>query len=246
MNASAAPVALVTGGSGGIGHACANVLAARGYDVVLTARRADRLEAAAKELGARWVAGDATEEADAERIVATAGEVALLVCASGILEGTFIRNQPVEVFDRVLRANLRSAYLITQSTLTRMTQRGRIIYVSSTAGLKGMKGLTAYSSAKAGMNALAQSVAAEVERDGIAVHLVTPAPVRTAMIDPTQGPTMWLLEPEDVASAVGWLETLPPRVVVREVVMRSVATGPFAPEPVGSRRALSGSGGQRS
>jgi NAD(P)-dependent dehydrogenase (short-subunit alcohol dehydrogenase family) len=245
VSTSTAPVALITGGSGDIGRACAHVLAARGYDVVLSARRADRLEAAAAEVGARWVAGDATEESDAERIVAEAGDVALLVCASGILEGTFIRKQPVEVFDRVLRANLRSAYLVTQSALARMTQAGRIIYVSSTAGLKGMKGLTAYSSAKAGMNALAQSVAAEVERDGIAVHLVTPAPVRTAMIDPNQGPTMWLLEPEDVASAVGWLDTLPPRVVVRELVLRSVATGPFAPEPVGSHRASAQPGGQR-
>jgi NAD(P)-dependent dehydrogenase (short-subunit alcohol dehydrogenase family) len=86
------------------------------------------------------------------------------------------------------------------------------------------------------MNALAQSLAGEVERDGIAVHLLVPAPVRTDMIDPDQGPTMWLLEPEDVASAVAWLDSLPPRVVVRELVMRSVATGPFAPEPVGGHR----------
>ena len=99
-----------------------------------------------------------------------------------------------------------------------------------------MRGLTAYSASKAGLGALAQSVAAEVERDGINVHLVTPAPVRTDMIDPQSGLEMWLLEPEDVASAVGWLDSLHPRVVVREVIMRSATKGPFAPDSVGLRR----------
>jgi NAD(P)-dependent dehydrogenase (short-subunit alcohol dehydrogenase family) len=236
-------VAIVTGGSGGIGRACAGVLSKRGYDVVLTARRVEPLKAAADDLGARWVAADCTDEREVDRVLEAAGEPGLLVHAAGILAGTFVRRQPVETFDEVIQANLRSAYLLTRAVLARMGAGGRIIFISSTAGLKGMTGLTAYSASKAGINALAQSVAGEVERDGIAVHLVTPAPVRTDMIDPDVGPTMWLLEPEDVASAVGWLDSLPPRVVVREIVMRSVASGPFAPEAVGSsqRRKRGGS-----
>ncbi len=228
--------AVVTGGSGGIGRACARVLLDRGYDVVLTARNASRLEAAARDLGARWAAADSADPEGVERVMEVAGRPAIVVHAAGILEGTFVRDQSVEIFDRVLEANLRSAYVVTKAALARMEAGGRIIYISSTAGLKGMKGLTAYSASKSGLGALAQSVAAEVERDGIAVHLVTPAPVRTDMIDPESGLTMWLLEPEDVASAVAWLDSLHPRVVVREIVLRSVVKGPFAPEPVGKRR----------
>jgi NAD(P)-dependent dehydrogenase (short-subunit alcohol dehydrogenase family) len=181
------------------------------------------------------VAADCTRPEEVERVMAEAGDPTVVVHAAGILSGTFVSDQPVEEFDRVLEANLRSAYVVTKAALARMSAGARLIYISSTAGLKGMKGLTAYSASKAGLGALAQSVAAEVERDGIAVHLVTPAPVRTDMIDPNSGLEMWLLEPEDVASAVGWLDGLHPRVVVREVVMRSVTKGPFAPEPVGRR-----------
>jgi NAD(P)-dependent dehydrogenase (short-subunit alcohol dehydrogenase family) len=228
--------AIVTGGSGGIGRACARVLCERDYDVVLTARRPGPLKAAAEELGARWVAADCADEDSFAAVVEAAGEPTLLVHAAGVLEGTYVSGQDADVFDKVLRANLRSTYVVTKAVVPQMRAGARVIYISSTAGLKGMPGLTAYSASKAGMNALAQSLAGEVERDGIAVHLLVPAPVRTDMIDPDQGPTMWLLEPEDVASAVAWLDSLPPRVVVRELVMRSVATGPFAPEPVGSHR----------
>lgn len=227
------PIALVTGGSGGIGLACARVLVTRGYDTVLTARHAETLEEHAAELGARWVAADCSIEADVAHLLEQTGTPKLVVHAAGILEGTFVRDQPVSTWDHVLETNLRSAYLVTRAVLQRMQAGGRIIYISSTAGLKGMKGLSAYSASKAAIAALAQSVAAEVERDGIGVHLVTPAPVRTGMIDPDTSLKMWLLEPDDVASTVAWLDSLHPRVVIREVVLRSVATGPFAPEPIG-------------
>jgi NAD(P)-dependent dehydrogenase (short-subunit alcohol dehydrogenase family) len=228
-----AKVAVVTGGSGGIGRACAAALVGRGYDVVLAARRADRLAETAHQLGARFVVADCTRTDDVERVMAEAGQPSVVVHAAGVLDGTFVSDQPVEMFDRVMEANLHSAYIVTRAALARMTAGSRLIYISSTAGLKGMKGLTAYSASKAGLGALAQSVAAEVERDGIGVHLITPAPVRTEMIDPESGLEMWLLEPEDVASAVSWLDSLHPRVVVREIVMRSVVKGPFAPPPVG-------------
>jgi len=226
-------IAVITGGSGGIGRACAMGLMQMGYEVVLSARKQEPLAKVASELGCKYVVGDSAEEADARALFQAVEAPRLVVHAAGILAGTFVSEQPVETFDEVLRANLRSAYLVTKYALEKMSAGSRIIFISSTAGLKGMKGLTAYSASKAGMEALAQSVAAEVERFGIGVHLVTPGPVRTAMIDPSHGPTMWLLEPEDVASAVCWLAGLSPRVVVREIVMRSVAEGPFAPEPVG-------------
>ncbi|HEY6622373.1 MAG TPA: SDR family oxidoreductase [Acidimicrobiales bacterium] len=221
--------AVVTGGSGGIGKACGRVLLRRGYDVLLVARRADHVQAAADEIGARWLSADCTDEQDVEHIVATAVDPAVLVHAAGVVQGSAIEDHAVDVFDEVIEANLRSTYLLTRAVLARMRPGGRIFFLSSTAGLKGVAGFSAYSASKAGMNAFANAVAAEVEADGIGVHLLVPGPVRTEMLDTASHGQLWLLEPEDVASAVAWIESLPPRVVVREIVMRSVMAGPFAP-----------------
>jgi NAD(P)-dependent dehydrogenase (short-subunit alcohol dehydrogenase family) len=229
--------AIVTGGSGGIGKACAKVLRERGYDVLLAARRPAPLRAAAEELGTRWIAADCTSEAGVQQIMAAAGSPAVLVHAAGIVEQSDIRQYSVELFDRVVESNLRAAYLISRAVLADMEPGGRLFFLSSTAGLKGVRGFSAYSAAKAGLNAFANSIAAEVEGDGIGVHLITPAPVRTDILDTSSHGSLWLLEPEDVASAVAWIDSLPPRVVVREIVMRSVMTGPFAPQPVAARKA---------
>jgi NAD(P)-dependent dehydrogenase (short-subunit alcohol dehydrogenase family) len=229
--------AVVTGGSGGIGKACGRVLAERGYDVVLVSRRPGPLRAAAREIGARWLAADCTDEQDITRIVDAAPAPTVLVHAAGIVEGAGILDHRSDVFDRVIAANLRSTYLLTRALLARMGPGSHLFFLSSTAGLKGVAGFSAYSASKAGMNAFATAVAAEVESDGIGVHLITPGPVRTEMLDTAPHGDLWLLEPEDVASAVGWIESLPPRVVVREIVMRAVMKGPFAPQPLPAEQA---------
>jgi NADP-dependent 3-hydroxy acid dehydrogenase YdfG len=222
-------IALVTGASGGIGEACAEVLSERGYELLLTARREEPLRALAERLGGRYVVGDSADERDVERVAAAVDRIDVLVHAAGIMQGTYVAEQPVETFDRVVRTNLRSSYLVTKAALAKMGAGGRIVYISSTAGLKGMPGLTAYSASKAGTNALAQAVAGEVEHLGINVHIVVPAPVDTPMLDDVAH-AMHALQPADVADVVRWLDALPPRVVIREIVMRSVVKGPFATE----------------
>ena len=226
------PSAIITGGSGGIGKACARGLRDRGYDVLLVARRPAPLRTAAEAIGGRWIAADCTKERDVARIMEAAGSPAVVVHAAGLVEGADLRDQPDDLFDRVLQSNLRATYLITRAVLPRMKPGGRLFLLSSTAGLKGVRGFSAYSAAKAGINAFANAVAGEVEGDGIGVHLITPAPVRTEMLSTAAHGNLWLLEPEDVASAVLWVDSLPPRVVVREIVMRSAMTGPFAPRPL--------------
>jgi NAD(P)-dependent dehydrogenase (short-subunit alcohol dehydrogenase family) len=223
--------ALVTGGSGGIGAACARALVARGYEVLLVARRKDRLAEVAAQLGARYATADCADEAAVEAALAGIDELDVVVHASGILDGTFVREESAETFDRVIRANLRSAFVVTKAVLGKLRTGGRLVYISSTAGLKGQPGRASYSASKAALNAFAQALAAEVERDGINVHLVTPAPVDTAMLENVTF-AMHTLRPEDVADAVGFLVDLAPGVVVREVVMRSMVEGPLAPEPV--------------
>jgi NAD(P)-dependent dehydrogenase (short-subunit alcohol dehydrogenase family) len=224
-------VAVVTGGSGGIGVACGEALAAAGYDVVLTARRPEPLREAAHKLGARWVAADSADEEQFAAVVAAVDHVDFLVHAAGVLDGTFVRKEAPETFDRVIRANLRSAFVATAAVLPKMPPGGRIVFVSSTAGFQGMKGRSAYSASKAGINAFAQSLAAEVARDGINVHVVAPAPVDTPMLDRVTFP-MHVLRSSDVADVIAFLDHLDPSVVLPEIVLRAAAEGPLASEPI--------------
>jgi NAD(P)-dependent dehydrogenase (short-subunit alcohol dehydrogenase family) len=224
-------VAVITGGSGGIGRACATALLARGYRVVLTARTAEPLRHAAEEIGAEWVAADAADETSFAEVVADLDRVDLLVHAAGILAGTFVRKESVATFDEVIRANLRSTFVATAGVLPKMGVGGRIIYISSTAGRRGMKGRTAYSASKGAMNAFAEGLRDEVARDGINVNVLVVAPVDTPMLEAVTFP-MHTLQARDVADAVVFLDGLDPAVVLPEFEIRAADQGPLAAEPV--------------
>jgi NAD(P)-dependent dehydrogenase (short-subunit alcohol dehydrogenase family) len=223
-------VAIVTGGSSGIGLEVGRRLVAAGYDVVLTARTADKLQAAAESVGARWAAGDSADPADFAAVVATAGRVDLLVHAAGVMAGTFVRKEELATFESVLRTNLTSAFVVAHAALPAMPPGGRLVFLSSSSAHAPQPGKAAYSASKAGLNAFALALAQEVQRDGIAVHVVTTGPVATPMLDDVHFP-MRTLAAGNVAGAVAWLDTLPPNVVLPEVELSSVDQGPFAPEP---------------
>ena len=220
--------ALITGGSGGIGLATGRLLTGRGYDVVLTARRTGPLEEAATAIGARWVAADSADEDSFRAVVEAAAPVGLLVHSVGVMAGTFVRRETAVAFDDIVRTNLRSAFVVSAAALPAMEAGGRIVFLSSSAAHAPQPGRAAYSASKAGLNAFAEALAGEVEREGIAVHVVTPAPVATPMLDDVHFP-MLTLDPEDVAAAIAWLDELPPSVVLRELEMRAVESGPFVP-----------------
>jgi NAD(P)-dependent dehydrogenase (short-subunit alcohol dehydrogenase family) len=222
-------VAIVTGGSSGIGLACGRLLAEAGYDVVLTARREQPLQEAADAIGARYVAADSTDVDSFATVVAQTPRVDLLIHAAGVLDGTFVRKESVDGFDAVIRANLRSAFVVSSGVLPVMAEGGRIVFLSSSSAHAPQPGRAAYSASKAGLNAFAGAMAKEVERDGISVHVVTTGPVATPMLDDVHFP-MIALNPDDVARTVVWLDTLAPNVSVLEVAVDSVQQGPFAPE----------------
>ncbi|MFZ6003342.1 MAG: SDR family oxidoreductase [Actinomycetota bacterium] len=223
-------VAIITGGSSGIGLACGRLLVAGGYDVVLTARREGPLRQAASDIGARWVAADCADETAFAEVVAAAGRVDLLVHAAGVMAGTFVRKETASTFDDVIRTNLRAAFVVTSASLQVMSAGGRIVFLSSSSAHSPQPGKAAYSASKAGLNAFAAALAKEVDRDGIAVHVVTTGPVATPMLEDVHFP-MLALDVDDVARAVVWLDTLAPNVSLPEVVLSSVERGPFAPEP---------------
>jgi NAD(P)-dependent dehydrogenase (short-subunit alcohol dehydrogenase family) len=222
---------LITGGSGGIGKACGRKLSELGYDVVLTARREEPLRIAAEEIGARYVVADASEPAAFEPAVREMGTIDLLVHAAGILGGHYARKQTFEQWRATMSANLDSCFVVTSAALPRMKAGSRFVFISSTAAHEPMMARTAYSASKAGMNAFARALALEVDRDGIAVHVVTPGPVETEMLQDVPF-EMYAIRATDIAEAVAWLDTVDPSVDLPEIRLHAVRRGPFAPEPV--------------
>jgi NAD(P)-dependent dehydrogenase (short-subunit alcohol dehydrogenase family) len=223
--------ALITGGSGGIGKACGRKLVESGYNVVLTARREAPLRAAAEDMGARYVVADASHPSTFEPAVAAADHIDLLVHASGILGGTYARKQTFEQWRATISANLDSCFVVTSAALPRMTAGSRFVFISSSAAHEPMRARTAYSAAKAGMNAFAGALAQEVDRDGINVHIVTPGPVETDMLQDVPF-EMYAIRAADVADAVAWLDTVDPSVDLPEIRLQAITRGPSAPPPI--------------
>jgi NAD(P)-dependent dehydrogenase (short-subunit alcohol dehydrogenase family) len=222
---------LITGGSGGIGKECGRKLAELGYDVVLTARREEPLRAAAEQIGARYVVADASNPEKFAPAVEAAGAIDLIVHASGILGGTYARKQTFDEWRATISANLDSCFVVTSAALPRMKPGSRFVFISSSAAHEPMMARTAYSASKAGMNAFAGALAREVDRDGINVHIVTPGPVETEMLQDVPF-EMYAIRAADVADAVAWLDTLDPSVDLPEIRLHAITRGPSARSPV--------------
>lgn len=235
--------AVITGGSGGIGKACGAALAAREYDVILTARTEGPLRAAAESMGGRWAVADASDPQSFAAGLAGLDRVDLLVHAAGVLGGTYARKQSFEQWRATMSANLDSCFVVTQAVLPLMRSGSRFIFVSSSAAYEPMPGRTAYSASKAGMNAFARALALEVDRDGITVNLVAPGPVETEMLQDVPF-EMYAVTPTDVADAVAWLDTVPSSVDLPEIRLNAITRGPTARPPIvpleAQRRAVHG------
>ncbi|MDT5140527.1 MAG: hypothetical protein QOD58_4789 [Mycobacterium sp.] len=222
---------MVTGGSGGIGKACAAKLCELGYNVAVAARREPPLRAAAEEIGARPIVADASDPVGFAAAIAPLERIDLVVHAAGALGGTYARKQTFEQWRTIISANLDSCFVVTSAVLPLMRAGSRLIFISSSAAHEPMMARTAYSASKAGMNAFARALAMEVDRDGIAVHLVTPGPVETEMLQDVPF-EMYAIQVSDIAAAVAWLDTVDPSVDLPEIRLNAVQRGPFARPPV--------------
>lgn len=187
--------AIVTGAGAGIGREVALRLARRGWSVLVVGRDVQRLRATVAQLdaagagGSSYVAGDVADEATAERYAAACverhGRISALL-NNAAYEGAMgpIEAHAPEDFDRIVAVNVRGAFLGLRSVVPVMKAAGagRIVNVSSQAGLRGVAGCAAYAASKHAIVGLSRSVALEVARDGIAVNVVCPGPTDTAMI----------------------------------------------------------------
>jgi len=185
-------VAIVTGGSRGIGYAIAAGLAGHGAAVVVSGRDADRLDRAAKDLEATGapiaaVVADVSNREDCDRLVDTAkqrfGRVDVLVNNAGITRDGLIVRMKDDDWDRVMETNLRGAFLMTRAAAKVMMRQkaGRIINIASTAGAMGNAGQANYSAAKAGLIGLTKATARELAHWSILVNAVAPGLIETDM-----------------------------------------------------------------
>lgn len=185
-------VAIVTGGSRGIGAAIAALLAEDGAAVVVSGRDADRLQRAVKDLesGGATVLGvvaDATSREDGDRLIETTrqrfGRLDVLVNNAGVTRDGLLVRMKDEDWDRVLELNLRGAFLMTRAASKVMVRQksGRVINIASTAGVMGNAGQTNYSAAKAGLIGFTKAAARELAHWSILVNAVAPGLVDTDM-----------------------------------------------------------------
>jgi NAD(P)-dependent dehydrogenase (short-subunit alcohol dehydrogenase family) len=185
---TAAPIALVTGATSGIGRAAALRLGRDGFVVVVHGRDADRgaqvVEAIEIQGGlARFVAADLSNPVEIGDLAARLGAVDVLVNNAGIAWFGPTPDLDVATYDRLFEANVRSAYFLVAALAPKMAARGSgsIINVGSMAGQVGMAGGAAYSATKAALASFTRSWAAEYSPAGVRVNTISPGPVYTAV-----------------------------------------------------------------
>ncbi len=219
-------LALVTGGTRGIGYAIARALVDTGARVVLTGRDPQAATEAARTLASAGgeVHGEAVELADPESIETLArrvdercGKVSILINNAGIVRDNLLRRMKPEEWDLVIQSNLGGVFRLCRALLPGMirARRGRIVNISSVIASMGNAGQVNYAAAKAGLEGFTRSLAREVGSRNVTVNCVAPGFIETDM---TRGlpatareklieqiPLRRLGRPEDVAGAVLFL-----------------------------------------
>lgn len=217
-------VAIVTGGSRGIGRAIAESFAEAGARIAIVARNGERAIATAGELPGEGHGGYACDVADSGQVNETLsavevdiGPVTILVNNAGITRDNILMRMKDEEFDEVIAANLKGAFNFTRAVTRGMMKRraGSILNITSVVGLIGNAGQANYAASKAGMVGMTKSVAKELASRGVRCNAIAPGFIRTDMTDALtedqvemllgQIPLARLGDPADIAGAARFL-----------------------------------------
>jgi NAD(P)-dependent dehydrogenase (short-subunit alcohol dehydrogenase family) len=223
------PSALVTGGSSGIGLAIGRMLAEEGYGLTLASRTAEKVEAAAAELGALAVTANVALPEDCERVVAEHvahhGGLDVLVNSAGIGIAARVEDAQLKHIDRQLNINLRGLVLVTQAAIPHLrTSRGWIVNLASIAGTTAVPILPIYAASKAAVISLTHSLNADLDDDGVRSIALCPGFVDTPMAEFSGLPGDQMIQPEDCAEVVRMCLRLSPHARVPQVVIDRVGS----------------------
>ena len=222
--------ALITGGGTGIGLAIARTLAAQGAQVTITGRRRDILQSVATDQ-IHALAMDVTDEAQQIEAIAQAvserGAINICVANAGIAEGRSLQKTTMDFWRQIMATNLDGAFITIRESLRSMLESdwGRVIAISSIAGVRGLKGGGAYSGSKHGVIGLIRSYSEEYLGSHITFNAICPGYVDTPIIDHnleviqkrgfsredamnmmvSANPHKQLIPPQDIAEAALWL-----------------------------------------
>ena len=226
--------ALITGGSSGIGLAIARMLGEEGYRLTLSARRPDKLEAAADTLREQGldvlsIPANITEEEAIRDVVSKHrerwGRLDVLINNAGLGIGSPVAETETKKLDLQLDVNLRAVYLVARESIPMLKEAGAehgkalMVNTASIAGKRGQGFLAAYSATKFGVVGLSQGLHKELGGDGIQVTALCPAFVATPMTDWIAGqvPKDEMIQPEDIAESVRFLLHVSPACIVPEI-----------------------------
>jgi 3-oxoacyl-[acyl-carrier protein] reductase len=173
---------VVTGGTKGIGKGIAGVFARVGADVVVVGRDRERGEAAAAELGARYVAADVSKAADCERMAAEAGAVDVLCANAGVFPDVHLADMTEDDIDAIFATNVKGTMLSVKACLPalRASGHGRVVLTSSITGpITGFPGWSHYGATKAAQLGFLRTAAIELAPMGITINAVMPGNVET-------------------------------------------------------------------
>jgi uncharacterized protein len=199
---------LLTGASGGIGHAIARAFAARGAQLIVTGRRQEALDALAKEVSGEAVVCDLGDRRDLERLVEMAGEVDILVANAGHPGSGVFTELDQERIDQILEVNLRAPIALARALSPAMTARGNghLVFVSSLSGKAASSSSALYSATKFGLRGFALAAREDLRHHGVGVSVVLPGFIRDAGMFAEAGvrlpPGVGTRSPADVAGAV--------------------------------------------
>jgi short-subunit dehydrogenase len=229
---------LLTGASGGIGHAIAKAVADRGGRLVVTGRRSDVLEELIAKYGGRALVVDLAKRDDVERLAREAGEVDILIANAGLPASGTLESFAVGEVDRALDVNLRAPMILAKqlTPAMRAKRRGHLLFVSSLYGKAASPGTAVYSATKYGLRGFAAALRQDLRSAGIGVSVVFPGIIRDAgmfadaKVDVPTG--VGTSTPDDVGRAVvAAIEKNRGEIDVAPLPMRLVSTAAgLAPE----------------
>ena len=173
---------LLTGATGGLGHAIARRLASAGAQVVLSGRRADVLAELADEIGAEVAASDLSDPRAVQELAAAHADVDILVANAGVPASGRLETYSTDQIERALLVNLHAPIMLTHALAPHMVQRGsgHIVFMSSLSGKTATAGSSLYNATKFGLRGFAGAMRAELHGSGVGVSTIFPGFIRDA------------------------------------------------------------------